>query len=61
MEMSERNVTSIIKDNIEDIHTLGSQQNKNMEKLQMTLLQALQQQGTYKGMVCVCIQVLCYY
>ncbi|PBK92934.1 hypothetical protein ARMGADRAFT_1030399 [Armillaria gallica] len=51
MEMSERNVTSTIKDNIEDIRTLGNQHNKNMEKLQMTLLQVLQQQGTYKGTI----------
>ncbi len=51
MEASERNVTSVIKDNIEKIHTSGVLQSETMEKLQMTL-RDFQQRGFYKGVVC---------
>ncbi len=50
MEASERNVTSVIKDNIEEIRTSGVLQSETMGKLQMTL-RDFQQRGFYKGVV----------
>ncbi len=50
MEASKRNITSI-KDNIEEIHTLGVHQNENIENLSTRLLQASRQRGIYKEMV----------
>ncbi|KAK0443630.1 hypothetical protein EV421DRAFT_528109 [Armillaria borealis] len=50
MSASKRNITSI-KDNIEEIRTLGVQQNENIENLSTRLLQASRQRGLYKGMV----------
>ncbi|SJL18257.1 uncharacterized protein ARMOST_21842 [Armillaria ostoyae] len=47
---SERNVTSVIKDNIEEIRTSGVLQSETMEKLQMTL-RDFQQRDFYKGVV----------
>ncbi|KAK0227496.1 hypothetical protein EDD85DRAFT_958111 [Armillaria nabsnona] len=44
MEASERNITSI-KDNVEEIRTLGVQQNENIENLSTRLLQASRQRG----------------
>ncbi|KAK0430546.1 hypothetical protein EV421DRAFT_276848 [Armillaria borealis] len=50
VEASERNVTSVIKDNIEEIRTSGVLQSETMEKLQMTL-RDFQQRDFYKGVV----------
>ncbi|PBK79197.1 hypothetical protein ARMGADRAFT_1093361 [Armillaria gallica] len=50
VEASKRNITSI-KDNIEEIRTLGVHQNENMENLSTRLLQASRQRGIYKEMV----------
>ncbi len=50
MEASDRNVTSVIKDNIEEIRTSGVLQSETMGKLQMTL-RDFQQRGFYKGVV----------
>ncbi|KAK0235498.1 hypothetical protein EDD85DRAFT_77617 [Armillaria nabsnona] len=47
---SERIITSTIKDNIEEIRTLGTQQCENMENLSTRLLQA-SRRGLYKGVV----------
>ncbi len=44
---SERNITTI-KDNIEEIRTLGVQQNEKMQNLSASL----RQRGLYKGSVC---------
>ncbi|KAK0442011.1 uncharacterized protein EV420DRAFT_1082676 [Desarmillaria tabescens] len=52
VETSERTVTSIIKDNISEVLTLGITQSENIEKLRMTLLQAFRERGNvYKGVV----------
>ncbi|KAK0443641.1 hypothetical protein EV421DRAFT_1735758 [Armillaria borealis] len=50
VEASERNITSTIKDNIEEIRTLGARQSENMENLS-TKLQGSRQWGLYKGSV----------
>ncbi len=47
---SERIITSTIKDNIEEIRTLGTQQRENIENLSTRLLQD-SRRGLYKGVV----------
>ncbi len=51
VEASERNVTSVIKDNTKEICTSGVLQNETIEKLQVAL-RDFQQRGFYKGVVC---------
>ncbi|KAK0443638.1 hypothetical protein EV421DRAFT_528643 [Armillaria borealis] len=48
VEASERNITSTIKDNIQEMRTLGVQQSEN---LPTRLSQASRQRGLYKGVV----------
>ncbi|KAG7439069.1 uncharacterized protein BT62DRAFT_135624 [Guyanagaster necrorhizus] len=51
VEASERQITSTIKENIDEIRTLGARQSENMENLSTRLLQASHQRGLYKGLV----------
>ncbi len=51
VEASERNITSTIKDNIEEIRTWGARQNENMENISTRLLRTSRQRGLYKGVV----------
>lgn len=53
IEASERNITSTIKDNIQEIRTLGVQRDESMEDLSTRLLQASRQRSLYKGVVCI--------
>ncbi|PBK81772.1 hypothetical protein ARMGADRAFT_1091002 [Armillaria gallica] len=50
VETSERNITSTIKDNIEEIRTWGARQSEDMQNLSARL-QGSQQRGLYKGSV----------
>ncbi|PBK58727.1 hypothetical protein ARMSODRAFT_1034391 [Armillaria solidipes] len=50
VEASERNVTSVIKDNIKEIRTSAVLQTETMKTLRMTL-RDFQQRGLYKGVV----------
>ncbi len=51
VETSERNITSTIKDNIEEIRTWGARQSSDLQNLSERL-QGSQQRGVYKGSVC---------
>ncbi|KAK0235493.1 hypothetical protein EDD85DRAFT_77455 [Armillaria nabsnona] len=51
IEASERNITSTIKNNIQEIRTLSLQRGESMEDLSTRLLQASQQRSLYKGVV----------
>ncbi len=48
---SERNIASTIKDNTEEIRTMGARQSENMENLSTRLSQASRQRGLYKRVV----------
>ncbi len=50
VEASERNITSTIKDNIEEIRTWGARQSEDMQNLSARLRGSLQR-GLYKGSV----------
>ncbi len=51
VETSERNVTSTIKDNIDEIRTWGARQSEDMQNLSARL-RGSRERGLYKGSVC---------
>ncbi len=56
MEASERDITSFIKDNIEEIRTWGARQSEDMQN-RSARLQGSQQRSLYKGSVC---EIFCH-